>query len=420
MYSEKLEKLITSALEDGILTSEEKGLIFEAANAEGFALGDFSKFLDAALFIRKKVLNATVSSYSAYLQKIIDIALSDGILTDGEKEMLLKEATAEGIDTVEFEQYLNAVLVIKQLTSTANDRLNNIGSKDISKDSPNLKIAVDDMVKILDEIYDAVLEGVPKLDSAIKIANVYIEKEKTLSSKVNALIRHENSKAGTYGLLSGLDIAETVGSFVLKLPEGFALNIYIRLRMIAAIAYIAGYDLNEIITRVLVISCATGDGVSSILTNIGINDEKTIKSLYDRVVVKEEVRRLKEIAGSKIIEKSTKKFATKYKTVGKVSPYLAVVIGIVSGTSDTIEANTIGNVARDVFIGSDSAKGKIDVIAGGIANVVGVAAVNVVKTATKATNTANKVAKTATNMTNDVSKKVNGTLAGILAKSQKI
>lgn len=54
------------------------------------------------------------------LQKLIDAALADGKITKEEKSVLLKKAEGEGIDSAEFELYLNGLLHSSNAVSSEN------------------------------------------------------------------------------------------------------------------------------------------------------------------------------------------------------------------------------------------------------------------------------------------------------------
>lgn len=58
--------------------------------------------------------NEDVRLYSDHLESLIDMALSDGVLTDKEKQVLYKKAQEECIDLDEFEMVLNARLYKRQ------------------------------------------------------------------------------------------------------------------------------------------------------------------------------------------------------------------------------------------------------------------------------------------------------------------
>lgn len=68
------------------------------------------------LFFKKIMENPTNKIYSNHLENLIDLALSDGELTEKEKQVLFKKAEAEGIDLDEFEMVLDAKLFEKQQT----------------------------------------------------------------------------------------------------------------------------------------------------------------------------------------------------------------------------------------------------------------------------------------------------------------
>ena len=47
MYNEKIEALIKAALADGVLTEKEKQILFKNAQAQGIDLDEFEMVLDA-------------------------------------------------------------------------------------------------------------------------------------------------------------------------------------------------------------------------------------------------------------------------------------------------------------------------------------------------------------------------------------
>lgn len=49
MYNEKIEALIKAALADGVLTEKEKQILLKRAQAEGIELDEFEMILDARL-----------------------------------------------------------------------------------------------------------------------------------------------------------------------------------------------------------------------------------------------------------------------------------------------------------------------------------------------------------------------------------
>ena len=57
MYSEELEQLIKAALTDGVLTEKERQILFKRAKAEGVDLDEFEMILDARVYELNKLMN---------------------------------------------------------------------------------------------------------------------------------------------------------------------------------------------------------------------------------------------------------------------------------------------------------------------------------------------------------------------------
>jgi hypothetical protein len=114
MFSERLEKLIQSSLQDGILTDQEKAAIIKRAKAEGEDIDEVEIYIDSLLQKRQKELNNSDVKRKANtsgmdeLKKLIDAAMADGIITSKEREVIIRKAATLGIDAAEVEVYLDA------------------------------------------------------------------------------------------------------------------------------------------------------------------------------------------------------------------------------------------------------------------------------------------------------------------------
>ncbi len=74
--------------------------------------------------------------YSEQIERLIDLALADGVLSDKEKQVLFRKAEEEGIDLDEFEMVLNAKLFEKkQAIKQDSDSHANEGNDDQIEDS---------------------------------------------------------------------------------------------------------------------------------------------------------------------------------------------------------------------------------------------------------------------------------------------
>ncbi|MGG1940396.1 EcsC family protein [Paenibacillus polymyxa] len=163
----------------------------------------------------------------------------------------------------------------------------------------------------------------------------------SLSSKVNSLIRWQNTKSATSGFLTGLGGVITLP---VAIPANIASVMYVQIRMIAAIAHMAGYDLRDDRVKTLVYTCLCGNAAKDIVKEFGIKigtklTETAIKKISAEVIVK-----INQAVGFRLLTKFGEKGVV---NLGKAIP---LVGGVIGGTMNGITTNLIGNVARDTFL----------------------------------------------------------------------
>lgn len=128
MFSERLEKLIQSSLQDGILTDQEKAAIIKRAKAEGEDIDEVEIYINSLLQKRQKELNNSAVKKQAKtssmdeLKKLIDAAMADGIITSKEREVITRKAAALGMDADEVDIYLDAEIQKAELAADAAKR----------------------------------------------------------------------------------------------------------------------------------------------------------------------------------------------------------------------------------------------------------------------------------------------------------
>lgn len=98
MYNEKLEALITAALTDGMLTDKEKEILFKKAEAMGVDRDEFELVLDGRLAKRNKEMEAQAPLPAKPVQK------KSGI--PQELDNLIKEYLTDGIISAKERQVL--------------------------------------------------------------------------------------------------------------------------------------------------------------------------------------------------------------------------------------------------------------------------------------------------------------------------
>ncbi|MBP2303681.1 EcsC family protein [Azospirillum melinis] len=198
----------------------------------------------------------------------------------------------------------------------------------------------------LDWAYDKAVNGVPGLDSAVELAAEYAKQDGTLYDQANALIRWQIAKCATSGFVTGLGGLMTLP---VAIPANITSVLYVQVRMIAALAHLGGHDIKDDRVKTLVYTALCGNAALPVLKEIGVKvgtkvTQKMIQSISREVIIS-----INKTVGFRLL---TKFGSTGVINLGKAIP---LVGGIVGGTVDGVATNTIGNVARDLFIAQQTA-----------------------------------------------------------------
>lgn len=201
------------------------------------------------------------------------------------------------------------------------------------------------LMKTLDWAYEKALDPkIPGIESSYAFASDYSKGDDTLRNKVNSLIRWQNTKAGTSGFVTGIGGLLTLPVAV---PANISSVLFIQIRMIAAIAIMGEHDPKDDKVQTLIYTCLCGNAAAEILKQSGIQ-------LGNKLVL----QAIKKIPGTvltKINQRVGFRLVTKFGekgivNLGKTIPFVGGGVGAII---DTVATNAIGNVARDVFIGSN-------------------------------------------------------------------
>lgn len=197
------------------------------------------------------------------------------------------------------------------------------------------------ILKLMNWAYERAVGGVSGLESAQQLAEDFLKEEGTLSEKANKLIRWQNAKAGMSGFVTGIG---GLLAMPFTIPANIGSVLYIQIRMIAAIAYMGGYDLRDERVKTLVFVCIAGNAGKDILKNIGIAWTGKVVAHAVNHITKEAIIKINKAVGFKLVAQ----FGGKgFINLSKAVP---LVGGIVGATFDAVTTNTMGNVARRVFI----------------------------------------------------------------------
>lgn len=203
----------------------------------------------------------------------------------------------------------------------------------------------EDIMKLLDSCYEKCLNGIPKVSPSVEeLANDYLKKHRTTEEACRAMLKNQIAKCTTSGVVTGF------GGFItmpVAIPANVGSVIYVQMRMIACVAYMADYELDSDQTQTFIYACSVGVAVNGLLKQAGI-----------KIGVKFTNRLIKKIPGkvlTKINQKVGFRFITKFGTkgivnLGKLLPGVGAIVG---GGLDLVETKIIAERAYKWFFKGD-------------------------------------------------------------------
>lgn len=199
------------------------------------------------------------------------------------------------------------------------------------------------IMALLDFIYEKAIQPAAGLDSAQELAAAYLQGDGSLYDKINLLIRRQNMKAAGSGFMTNLGGAITLP---IAIPANFASVLFVQLRMIAAIAHMCGYDVQNRQVKTLVYVALCGSAVSDLLKDVGIRyGTQLTATMLNKYLTAEAIKSINKAIGFRLLGRAS---SGGLIHTGKLVP---IVGGIMAGGLDAMTTNIVGNTARDLFLG---------------------------------------------------------------------
>lgn len=196
--------------------------------------------------------------------------------------------------------------------------------------------------EILEQIYDKSLNGIPKVSKPLEeLVEDYTNRYGYTDEAIDRLIANQLKKNTINGFVTGFGGFSTMA---VTLPANVTSVLYVQMRMIAAIAYIRGYDLNEDTVQTFVYACMIGKSSADIFKKASVQFSNKLGNVV-----------LKKIPGRVLININKKlgfRFITKGGTKGVINLWKAVpLVGAgVGSTYDYTTTKVIANRAKKMFI----------------------------------------------------------------------
>lgn len=195
---------------------------------------------------------------------------------------------------------------------------------------------------LLVDLYSKALDGIPGVSKSVEdLALDYLEKYDTREKAAKALINNQIAKCGTSGFLTGFGGIITLP---VTIPANIANVLYVQIRMIAAIAWMGGFNIYSDQVQTMVYACLVGNSISNVMKQTGIKigekiTTKTIEKIPGKVL-------------TAINQKVGFRLLTKFGEKGAVNLVKLVPVagGVIGGAFDAGSTKVIAANAYHLFI----------------------------------------------------------------------
>lgn len=203
----------------------------------------------------------------------------------------------------------------------------------------------EDIMQMLDKLYEMSLQGLPKVSPTIDIlADDYLLRNKDTESAAKSFIKNQIAKCTTSGFLTGLGGIITLP---VAIPANVSSVLYVQMRMIACLAYMGGYDTNSDQVQTLVYACLAGVSIDQLLKQAGIKFGVKFGNAMVKKIPGTVLTKINQKVGFRLITKFGEKGII---NLGKMVP---VVGGFISGGFDFTETKVIADRAYKMFLEGD-------------------------------------------------------------------
>ena len=203
-------------------------------------------------------------------------------------------------------------------------------------------ITFEQMENVLSACYEKAINGIPKVSkSVVEFAKEYQRKYGVPKDAAKELVKWQTVKCGTSGFVTGFGGLSTM---VVSLPANITSVLYVQLRMIAAIAYLGGYDPADDAVKTMAYLCLVGNTMVDAFKQVGIK-------VGNRLAL----NALKKLPGkvlTKINQRVGMRLLTKFGTTGAINLVKVVPVAgaVVCMGVDVASTKIIAKNAMKMFI----------------------------------------------------------------------
>jgi uncharacterized protein YaiE (UPF0345 family) len=190
--------------------------------------------------------------------------------------------------------------------------------------------------------YDRAASAIPGLGSAEDLAKSHLAKcGGDGEAAINDLVSWQTGYAGAAGFLTNVGGVITMP---ITIPANLACALLIQLRMIAAIAYIRGYEIRDERVRTLAFLCLTGSASAGVLQEFAVNFGTKLTTQMVMKISGAVLTKINQSIGFRLV---TKAGTTGLVNLTKIVPFIG---GLITGAVDAAVTRAIASVAKEIFV----------------------------------------------------------------------
>ncbi len=199
-----------------------------------------------------------------------------------------------------------------------------------------------DPTYILKQIIQLGIKGGPGLSSAKELGNRYMKNPayENKMEQIDALIKWEGRKNFTTGFITSLGGIITLP---VSIPAALGVNWILQTRMVAAMAHIGGFNIDDPPVRMSIALCLLGKSGKEILNQNLEDVESFIRKKGLTSIPTRTLSIVNQAVGSKLMQIAAQ------KGLSRVSKAIPLLGGVVGGVLDFQSCKETANFAKELF-----------------------------------------------------------------------
>jgi hypothetical protein len=187
----------------------------------------------------------------------------------------------------------------------------------------------------------AIRDGVGPLTGSEAYAKERLARSGDREATIRRIVRESVLQAGTHGFVTSLGGPVAL---LVALPANIAGNLIINARMVGAIAYLRGYDLDDPHSQAVIMLTVAGSSAQTTATQLGMKVGQQAAKQAIQAVPIAVIRKINQRAGFYLVAK----YGTKRSliTLLRWVPFIGAFFG---GAVDATFTRVIGGTAEKVF-----------------------------------------------------------------------